>query len=233
MNPAQLVQALRDALTAAVDAGELGVAVPADITLDRPRSREHGDYATPVAMKLAKSAGRPPREIAAVISARLTGTPGIEGVEIAGPGFLNIRLETAAAGALVGADRRGRAGLRRRPTRWPARGSTWSSSRPTRPGRCTSAARAGPRSATRSAGCSARRAREVVREYYFNDAGAQIDRFARSLLAAARGLPAPADGYGGDYIADIAGRITAALPDAAGLPDDEAAETLPARRAST
>ena len=57
---------------------------------------------------------------------------------------------------------------------------------------------------------------EVVREYYFNDAGAQIDRFARSLLAAARGLPAPEDGYGGDYIAEIAARVTAAHPGCAG-----------------
>ena len=93
---------------AAVEAGDLAVDVPADIPLDRPRSREHGDYATPVALKLAKLAGRPPREIAAVISKHLDGAPGIAGVEIAGPGFLNITLDTAAAGALVGADRRGR-----------------------------------------------------------------------------------------------------------------------------
>ena len=65
---------------------------------------------------------------------------------------------------------------------------------------------------------------DVVREYYFNDAGAQIDRFARSLLAAARGLPAPDDGYSGDYIVEIAARITADHPDAAALPDDEATE---------
>ncbi|MEP6561630.1 MAG: arginine--tRNA ligase, partial [Nakamurella sp.] len=102
MNPAQLVEAIRDALATAVDAGELAVDVPADIPLDRPRSREHGDYATPVALKLAKVAGRPPREIAGLISKHLVRTAGIAGVEIAGPGFLNITLETAAAGALVG-----------------------------------------------------------------------------------------------------------------------------------
>ncbi|HYN71237.1 MAG TPA: arginine--tRNA ligase, partial [Nakamurella sp.] len=67
---------------------------------------------------------------------------------------------------------------------------------------------------------------DVVREYYFNDAGAQIDRFARSLLAAARGLPAPDDGYAGDYIGEIAARITAEHPDASTLPDDEALELL-------
>ncbi len=64
----------------------------------------------------------------------------------------------------------------------------------------------------------------VVREYYFNDAGAQIDRFARSLLAAARGLPAPDDGYGGDYILEIAEKIAADHPEVADLPDAQATE---------
>jgi arginyl-tRNA synthetase len=102
VNPAQLVDAIRHALAAAVQAGELTVDVPTDIPLDRPRSREHGDYATPVALKLAKIAGRPPREIAGVISKHLTGTAGIAAVDIAGPGFLNITLDTAAAAELVG-----------------------------------------------------------------------------------------------------------------------------------
>ncbi len=223
MNPAQLVQAIRDALTAAVDAGELGVPVPAEITLDRPRSREHGDYATPVAMKLAKAAGRPPREIATVISARLSGTPGIASVEIAGPGFLNITLETAAAGALVpqiveagagyGASD-GMAGV--------AVNLEFVSANPTGPVHIGGARWAAVGDALGRV--LSTQGADVVREYYFNDAGAQIDRFARSLLAAARGLAAPEDGYGGDYIAEIAGRVTSAFPDAPGLPDEEAAE---------
>src|SRR6476619_2294944 len=102
VNPAQLVDAIRHALAAAVQAGDLTVDVPTDIPLDRPRSREHGDYATPIALKLGKIVGRPPREIAGVISKHLVGTEGIANVEIAGPGFLNITLETAAAGALIG-----------------------------------------------------------------------------------------------------------------------------------
>ena len=96
VNPAQLVDAIRHALAAAVEAGDLVVDVPADIPLDRPRSREHGDYATPIALKLGKLAGRPPREIAAVIKKHLDGVAGISGTEIAGPGFLNITLETYA-----------------------------------------------------------------------------------------------------------------------------------------
>ena len=102
MNPAQLVDAIRHALATAVQAGELTVDVSTDIPLDRPRSREHGDYATPIALKLAKILGRPPREIAEVISRHLVGTPGIAAVDIAGPGFLNITLNTAAAAALIG-----------------------------------------------------------------------------------------------------------------------------------
>jgi arginyl-tRNA synthetase len=221
VNPAQLVDAIRRALAAAVATGELTGEVPAEIPLDRPRSREHGDYATPVALKLAKAVGRPPREIAGVISKHLSGAPGIAAVEVAGPGFLNITLEKAAAGALVGSivaagrsygDGDALAGkqvnlefVSANPTgpihiggaRWAAVGDAL--------GRVLS---------TQGA--------TVVREYYFNDAGAQIERFARSLLAVARGLPAPEDGYGGDYIAEIAGRVTAAHPEGPGLPDDEA-----------
>ena len=223
MDPAQLVDAVRQALQAAVAAGELTVAVPDEITLDRPRSRDHGDYATPVALKLAKIAGRPPREIAAVIGRYLEQAPGIDSVEVAGPGFLNITLHAATAGALVGqivqvGDDYGRGSaltgrrvnlefVSANPTgpvhiggaRWAAVGDAL--------GRVLSAQGA-----------------DVVREYYFNDAGAQIDRFARSLLAAARGLPAPDDGYAGDYIGEIAARITAEHPDAPSLPDDAATE---------
>jgi len=223
VDPAQLVDAVRQALQAAVAAGELTVAVPDEITLDRPRSRDHGDYATPVALKLAKIAGRPPREIAAVIGRYLEQAPGIDSVEVAGPGFLNITLHAATAGALVGqivqvGDDYGRGSaltgrrvnlefVSANPTgpvhiggaRWAAVGDAL--------GRVLSAQGA-----------------DVVREYYFNDAGAQIDRFARSLLAAARGLPAPDDGYAGDYIGEIAARITAEHPDAPSLPDDAATE---------
>ena len=223
MNPAQLVEAIRHALAAAVDAGELAVDVPAEVPLDRPRSREHGDYATPVALKLAKIAGRPPREIATVISRHLTGTAGIASVEIAGPGFLNITLETAAAGALVG--------------QIVAAGSAYGagdalagkrvnlefvSANPTGPVHIGGARWAAVGDALGRV--LSTQGADVVREYYFNDAGAQIDRFARSLLSAARGLPAPDDGYSGDYIVEIAARITADHPDAAALPDDEATE---------
>lgn len=216
---------MRAAVQSAVDDGVLAVAVPDDVTIDRPRSRDHGDYASPVALQLAKTAGAPPRQIADLLAERLRGTTGIASVEVAGPGFLNITLEAAAAGALAGiivsaGEKYGTAtalaGKRinlefvsANPTgpihiggaRWAAVGDAL--------GRVLSAQGA-----------------DVTREYYFNDAGTQIDRFARSLLAAARGLPTPEDGYGGAYIGEIATRVLAEHPGADALPDDEAAETF-------
>ena len=223
MNPAQLIDAIRHALTSAVAAGDLTVQVPADIPLDRPRSREHGDYATPVALKLAKIAGRPPRDVAGTIGRYLTGTPGIADVQIAGPGFLNITLETAAAGALVGqivaagqAYGAGDALTGKRVN------LEFVSANPTGPIHIGGARWAAVGDALGRV-LSTQGAR-VVREYYFNDAGAQIERFATSLLASARGLPPPEDGYGGGYIAEIADRVTADHPEAPGLPDAEATE---------
>ncbi len=221
MNPAQLADAIRDALAAAVAAGDLTVDIPDDVPLDRPRSREHGDYASPVALKLAKTAGRPPRQIAEAIGRHLVGTAGIADVQIAGPGFLNITLETAAAGALVG--NIVEAGL--------AYGGgdalagkqvnlEFVSANPTGPIHIGGARWAAVGDALGR--ILSTQGATVVREYYFNDAGAQIERFARSLLAAARGLPAPEDGYGGEYIAEIAERVTGANPGAPDLPDDEA-----------
>jgi len=223
VDPAQLVDAVRHALQAAVAAGELTVAVPEEITVDRPRSRDHGDYATPVALKLGKIAGRPPREIAALIGRYLEQAPGIDSVEVAGPGFLNITLHTAAAGALVGqivqvGDDYGRgSALQGRRVNLE-----FVSANPTGPVHIGGARWAAVGDALGRV--LSTQGAEVVREYYFNDAGAQIDRFARSLLAAARGLPAPDDGYAGDYIGEIAARITAEHPDAPSLPDDAATE---------
>ena len=151
-----------------------------------------------------------------MISSTSAAAAGIAGVEIAGPGFLNITLETAAAGALVGQIVAAGAALRRAGDALAGKqvNLEFVSANPTGPVHIGGARWAavgdalGRMLSTQGA--------EVVREYYFNDAGAQIDRFARSLLAAARGLPAPEDGYGGDYIGEIAGADHRRAPGRAG-----------------
>ena len=225
MNPEQLADAISAALAAAVAAGELRVTVPDEITLDRPRSREHGDYATPVALKLAKAAGRPPREIADVLARRVAEITGISKVEVAGPGFLNITLDTAAAGALVGTVVAAGAGYGAG-TSYAGRmvNLEFVSANPTGPVHIGGARWAAVGDALGRI-LSAQGA-TVTREYYFNDAGAQIDRFARSLLAAARNQPAPDDGYSGNYIGEIAAAVLAQRPDVTGLPDAEATEVF-------
>ncbi len=216
MTPAELSTAVRVAVEAAVDSGGLSVAVPDEIRVERPRVKGHGDYATSIALQLAKPSGRPPREVAEAIASHLRAAEGVAEVDIAGPGFLNITLDSAAQGELArtivtAGDAYGRtttvAGHRfnlefvsANPTgplhlghvRWAAVGDALA--------RVLEAAGA-----------------DVTREYYFNDAGVQIDRYAQSLMAAAKGEPTPENGYGGDYIGEIAAQVVARHPEVLGL----------------
>ena len=182
-----------------------------EVRIERPKNREHGDWATNVAMQLAKKVGRAPRDVAAVVRDRLQGTAGVAAVDVAGPGFLNITLDAAAAGEIARTVvEQGEAFGRSRSLAGTSVNLEFVSANPTGPVHL-----GGTRWA--AVGDSLARVLEVqgadvVREYYFNDAGAQIDRFARSLLARAQGEPAPEDGYGGEYITDIAARIVAENP---------------------
>jgi arginyl-tRNA synthetase len=225
MTPADLADSVVSAIRAAVDAGELAVAAPDRVVLERPKNRDHGDYATNAALQLAKPAGRPPREVAEIIAVRLRDLAGIDAVDVAGPGFLNIRLSHAAQGELartvvraggdyghsdlLAKERINLEFVSANPTgplhlghaRWAALGDAL--------GRVLSAAGA-----------------DVTREYYFNDAGVQIEHFGQSLLSAARGEPIAADGYVGAYIEEIAAAVLARHPGLLGRPDDEALEVL-------
>ncbi|MDQ1713003.1 MAG: arginyl-tRNA synthetase, partial [Frankiaceae bacterium] len=102
MTPAELSDLVVRAVRQAVEAGELSVEVPASAVVERPRQRDHGDYATNVALQLAKPAGRPPRDVAEVVARHLTAFDGVERVDVAGPGFLNITLADDALGRLAG-----------------------------------------------------------------------------------------------------------------------------------
>ncbi|WP_287863971.1 arginine--tRNA ligase [Corynebacterium sp.] len=224
MTPAELSELITETARTTLDAHGLDSSVvPESATVERPRNPEHGDYATNIAMQVAKKAGTNPREFGTWLAESLGAHEGIDEATVAGPGFINIRLAAAAQGKIVeeilaaGADfghgdefagtainlefvsANPTGPIHLGGTRWAAVGDSL--------GRVLTA-----------------RGAKVTREYYFNDHGAQIDRFARSLLAAAKGEPTPEDGYGGDYIQDIASQIVEANSDWQQLGEDEAQE---------
>ncbi len=209
MTPADLADAVRAAVSAAVEAGQIEVAVPESITVERPKNREHGDYASNVALQLAKPARRAPRDVAEIVAGHLRQADGVAEVEIAGPGFLNIRL--AAVGRIAAAVvEAGETYGRNASLLGESINLEFVSANPTGPIHLggTRWAAVGDALARVLAASGA----EVTREYYFNDAGVQIDRFAASLDAAARGAEVPEDGYAGAYVADIAAQVLAARP---------------------
>ena len=197
--------------------------LPPTVTVERPRNPEHGDYATNLALQIAKKVGTSPRELAGWLAEDLATNSAIGTVDVAGPGFLNIRLAAAAQGEIVG--------------RILAEGKRFGSSSELSDEvinlEFVSANPTGPihLGGTRWAAVGdalgrifAFRGASITREYYFNDHGRQIDRFARSLVAAALGQPTPEDGYGGEYIQDIASSIVDKHPEATQLPPEERQE---------
>nr|WP_228069520.1 arginine--tRNA ligase [Actinomyces bowdenii] len=230
VTPEELAAAIRTVLTTAVSDGSLTLSeqeVPLP-RVERPRNRDHGDWSTNVAMQLAKKAGTSPRALAELLAPRLAGLDGVAGVEVAGPGFLNIRLDAGAAGGLARTIVEAGADYGRNETLAGQHiNLEYVSANPTGPVHLGGArwAAVGDSLARVLAASGA----TVTREYYFNDHGTQIDHFAASLLAAARGQETPENGYGGAYIAEIAQRVTAdelaaGRPDPATLEDAEACE---------
>ena len=235
VTPEELAAAIRTVLEEASAEGSL--ALPAseipDPRVERPRNRDHGDWSTNVAMQLAKKAGTKPRDLAELLVPRLEALDGVASVEVAGPGFLNIRLDAASAGELARSIvEAGEAYGRNDSLSGQHINLEYVSANPTGPVHLGGArwAAVGDSLARILSACGA----AVTREYYFNDHGTQIDRFAVSLLAAARGQEAPEDGYGGAYIAEIAARVSsdelaAGRPAPATLDDAEATEVFRAR----
>ncbi|SPT74993.1 Arginine--tRNA ligase [Arcanobacterium haemolyticum] len=174
-----------------------------EVRVERPRVREHGDWATNVAMQLGKKAGMNPREFAQLVVDKLIEDPGVDHADIAGPGFINITVNVAVAGELARTIlEKGEAFGLGESLKGDVINLEYVSANPTGPIHIGGArwAAVGDSLARILEASGAR----VIREYYFNDHGSQIDRFAKSLLARARGLEAPEDGYGGQYIEDIA-----------------------------
>lgn len=219
---AAIAAAIRGAVNSGALSGELAATYEAErVPLERPKNRDHGDYASSIALTLAKSEGKSPRQIAEVISAALEGNSVIAKLEIAGPGFINFTLNKSSQGAIVNRifterERFGHlttlAGLKinlefisANPTgplhlghtRWAAVGDALA--------RVLSAAGA-----------------QVTREFYINDRGNQMDLFGASIRAAALGTPRPEDGYQGDYIEELAKLVVAQHPEYKELPENEA-----------
>ncbi|MEO8907633.1 MAG: arginine--tRNA ligase [Microbacteriaceae bacterium] len=231
MTPEQLAATLYDIVLPIVErrreaSGSDVAFEPSAVVLERPKNREHGDWATNVAMRLAKPLGANPREFADEIADAAAGIDGVASAEVAGPGFINLRLDAATAGQLaktivdagttygnghlydgininlefVSANPTGP--IHMGGVRWAAVGDSL-------------------------ARVLAAEGAAVTREYYFNDHGSQIDRFARSLLAAYLGEPTPEDGYGGAYIGDIADQVVAHYDgNLASLPREEQQEVF-------
>ncbi|GAB3617815.1 arginine--tRNA ligase [Okibacterium endophyticum] len=224
MTPDDLSRALFDLVLSLAEgrrAGSSAEISPADVVLERPKNRDHGDWASNVAMRLAKRIGANPRELATELADAVAQTPGVASAEVAGPGFINIRLDAAAAGALAkvivdaGAaygHNESQAGqsinlefvsanptgpLHIGHTRWAALGD--------------SIARV-----LKASGAT------LVSEFYINDAGKQMDIFAASVLAAITGEPTPEGGYPGAYIGELGRRALEQRPDLLDLPHDEA-----------
>ena len=221
----KVAQAILTALVSAKDAGVINCQLPEQIILDRPKNRDHGDYATSVALTLAKVANQQPRVIAEAIVKTLTDNnllndAGIAKVEIAGPGFINITLGSASQGSVVievltAGKKYGQSSLlagkkinlefvSANPTgpihlghtRWAAVGDSL--------GRVLAAAGA-----------------QVSREFYVNDRGNQMDLFGQSIRAAALGIDRPENGYHGEYIVDLANEISKSNPEFLTLPPEQ------------
>jgi len=223
MNPDALSEVLLSVVAPLAEARRPGSSeglTAADFALERPKNRDHGDWASNAALKLSKAVGTNPREFAAEIAAALADTDGIASVEVAGPGFINIRLDAAAAGALAKTIVEAGAAFG---TNDSQRGQTinleFVSANPTGPMHIghTRWAALGDSMARLLLASGA----TLVREFYINDAGAQMDRFGRSVLAAVKGEPTPEDGYAGEYINDLAKRVVEAVPDILDLDEEQ------------
>ncbi|MFJ9314488.1 arginine--tRNA ligase [Pimelobacter simplex] len=222
MTPAQLSTTIVDALQALVDQGSLTLpdGVPSEVTVERPRQKGHGDYATNVALQLAKKAGTNPRALGEALAVQLRAADGIGDVEVAGPGFLNITVEAGAQGKVAAEVVTAGAAYGRTGTLDGQRINVeFISANPTGPLHLghTRWAVLGDAIARVLAAAGA----EVTREFYINDRGVQMNNFAASIIASALGEPKPDDGYAGAYIDDLAKAVAAASPGIFELEGDE------------
>ncbi|MGH1562256.1 arginine--tRNA ligase [Mumia sp. DW29H23] len=221
MTPEQLSDAIVDALNALVASGTVSLPeVPATVVVERPKVKDHGDYATNVALQLGKKAGMAPRDLATALSEELAKAPGVGSVDVAGPGFLNVRVDTGAQGTLAGEVVRAGSAYGRTDTLGGRKVNLeFISANPTGPLHLghTRWAVVGDAIARVLTAAGA----VVSTEFYINDRGSQMDKFGASLMALANGEDVPEDGYHGGYVADLAAEVVEAVPGIRELPADE------------
>jgi arginyl-tRNA synthetase len=228
VTPEQLASALTAALQSSHAAGEFslpeGTELPA-VKVERPKSRDHGDWATNIAMQLGKRAGMSPLAFAELLVPHFQKIEGVSAVEIAGPGFINLRLDAASTGQLASAIlEAGRAYGQNEALAGQVINIEFVSANPTGPlhiGHTRWAALGDALGRVLSAAGA-----QVTREYYINDAGNQMNVFAASILARLKGQDVPEGGYPGAYIQDLADEITVSHPAVLELTDEAALPVL-------
>lgn len=228
MTPQELAEYVRSAVNSAIASGQLALSpsdIPSEIVVERPKNSDHGDWATNIALQISKKAGLNPRAAAEILLPLIATAPGIESGEIAGPGFINIRLSAASQGSLAGA-------IVSQGNKY-GQGSALAgkkinvefiSANPTGPlhlGHTRWAA----------VGDAIARVLEAqgaiaTREFYINDRGVQMDKFGTSVKASAFGEQIPEDGYHGAYIADLAKEILAKNPEIKNLNEPQRSEAF-------
>jgi len=224
MNPDALSSAIAEATRTVIGARDEAIA--ADITdamvaLERPKNRDHGDWATSIALKVAKRVDRNPRDVAQDLHSALSAIAGIKSIDIAGPGFLNITLDAAAAGEIARSIvTAGKTFGHNDTLAGQSINLEFVSANPTGPLHIGHTRWAGLGDSIgrvlRASGAT------VANEFYINDAGAQMDVFGESVLAAALGEATPENGYPGEYVQDLGKQALTRRPDLADLPRDEA-----------
>jgi arginyl-tRNA synthetase len=224
MNPDALSSAIAEATRTVIGARDEAIA--ADITdvmvaLERPKNRDHGDWATSIALKVAKRVDRNPRDVAQDLHSALSAIAGIKSIDIAGPGFLNITLDAAAAGEIARSIvTAGKTFGHNDTLVGQSINLEFVSANPTGPLHIGHTRWAGLGDSIgrvlRASGAT------VANEFYINDAGAQMDVFGESVLSAALGEATPENGYPGEYVQDLGKQAFTRRPDLADLPRDEA-----------
>lgn len=220
MTPEELSKTIKKSLESLISAKKIAVNDIPEIKIERPKSKDHGDYASNIALMVAKPAGVNPREVAQLLVDELSKNSAFKKVEIAGPGFLNFTLESASLGEVVRtiikeANKYGHTNT----LQGQNINVEFISANPTGPLHLghTRWAAVGDALARVLVASGAK----VAREFYINDRGTQIDKFGISICAAANNEAIPEDGYHGAYIKDLATEIVKEKPEILKLSKDK------------